>query len=394
MGVAPFPWAGLARVSTREPSAIAVARRRFASLDAASVALRLGELTGHGVGVDARRRAVVEIGQVDLGARGAVVVLEGDGCVVAVEVESELALAVIGVLAGGRTLARVARGRAIGPELAGALAGVVQHLARACGAEGLAIVAVGASTGEVRARLGLDAVLVCDVTVRLGALRSRARVAVATGAFGVELGVRASARATLVALGDTPLRVGVVVGAGRASSTLGAFRAGDVLVVDGLSRERCVLAPARSSVGVEAARIEGGRVRLGARRVDLAAAAAPDEDAVEGELRPRLGRDPNQEGAVSEPSDGVGETVEMPAVGDDGPLAEALAEAPLHVRIEAGSVTMPARAWAAMGPGDVVVLDRRIGEPFTVRIGGREVARGELVDVDGALGVRILERVP
>jgi flagellar motor switch/type III secretory pathway protein FliN len=53
---------------------------------------------------------------------------------------------------------------------------------------------------------------------------------------------------------------------------------------------------------------------------------------------------------------------------------------------------MRAREWASLSPGDVVALGRRIGEAVTLRVGGVTVARGELVDLDGEIAVRILGR--
>jgi flagellar motor switch/type III secretory pathway protein FliN len=72
-------------------------------------------------------------------------------------------------------------------------------------------------------------------------------------------------------------------------------------------------------------------------------------------------------------------------------LTEAALEAPLVVRIEIGSVSMTARDWAALRPGDVIESGRRINEPVVLRVAGREVARGELVDVEGEIGVRVRE---
>jgi flagellar motor switch/type III secretory pathway protein FliN len=46
-----------------------------------------------------------------------------------------------------------------------------------------------------------------------------------------------------------------------------------------------------------------------------------------------------------------------------------------------------------MSSGDVVTLGRRVGEAVTLRVGGAVVARGELVVVDGEVGVRIKHRV-
>jgi flagellar motor switch/type III secretory pathway protein FliN len=70
---------------------------------------------------------------------------------------------------------------------------------------------------------------------------------------------------------------------------------------------------------------------------------------------------------------------------------DVLADVPVVVRVEVGSVTLSAREWSALQPGDVVLTGRRIAERVSLRVGGIEVARGELVDVEGELGVRIHE---
>jgi type III secretion protein Q len=72
-------------------------------------------------------------------------------------------------------------------------------------------------------------------------------------------------------------------------------------------------------------------------------------------------------------------------------LADAVLDAPVVVRVEVGSVTLPAREWAALGSGDVIETGVRLGEPVVLRVAGKAIARGELVSVDGELGVRVLE---
>ncbi len=78
---------------------------------------------------------------------------------------------------------------------------------------------------------------------------------------------------------------------------------------------------------------------------------------------------------------------------DTGKTAVALADAPVVVRVEIGAAEMAAREWASLGKGDVISLRKRLGEAVTLRVSGVEVARGELVQIDGEVGVRILERV-
>lgn len=68
-----------------------------------------------------------------------------------------------------------------------------------------------------------------------------------------------------------------------------------------------------------------------------------------------------------------------------------LGQVPVVVRIEVGSVTLSARQWASLRTGDVITTGCAVGRQATLRIGGIEVARGDLVDVQGQLGVRVRE---
>jgi flagellar motor switch/type III secretory pathway protein FliN len=78
-----------------------------------------------------------------------------------------------------------------------------------------------------------------------------------------------------------------------------------------------------------------------------------------------------------------------PSQNDGETLTDVLLETPVVVRVELGAVSMSAREWARLGTGDVIETAQRIAEPVVLRIAGREVGRGELVNVDGQVGVRI-----
>ena len=82
----------------------------------------------------------------------------------------------------------------------------------------------------------------------------------------------------------------------------------------------------------------------------------------------------------------------MPRADGEATTIESLEHAPVVVRVELGTVEMKAREWAELGPGDVIALGRWVGDPAILRVGGVELARGELVQVDGEYGVRILAR--
>ena len=71
------------------------------------------------------------------------------------------------------------------------------------------------------------------------------------------------------------------------------------------------------------------------------------------------------------------------------PVPVVLADAPVVIRIELGSITLTAQQWAQLRTGDVIATGHALGEPASLRTGGIEIAQGELVDVEGELAVRI-----
>ncbi|QQX80545.1 flagellar motor switch protein FliN [Shewanella sp. KX20019] len=64
---------------------------------------------------------------------------------------------------------------------------------------------------------------------------------------------------------------------------------------------------------------------------------------------------------------------------------------PVHVTLELASVEISLGELAKMGEGDVVALDRMVGEPLDIRVNGALLGRGEVVEVNGRYGVRLLE---
>jgi len=78
---------------------------------------------------------------------------------------------------------------------------------------------------------------------------------------------------------------------------------------------------------------------------------------------------------------------------DSPTLVEAVGEVPVVVRVEVGAARMKAREWAMVSPGDVIGLGSKIGAKVTLRVSGAAVAEGDLVDIDGELGVRIRRRL-
>jgi flagellar motor switch/type III secretory pathway protein FliN len=78
----------------------------------------------------------------------------------------------------------------------------------------------------------------------------------------------------------------------------------------------------------------------------------------------------------------------------DAGAQAAVLDTPVVVRLEVGEVTLSARDWLALNTGDVLQTDVPLGEPVALRVAGRVVARGTLVNVEGKLGVRLLAVTP
>ncbi len=73
--------------------------------------------------------------------------------------------------------------------------------------------------------------------------------------------------------------------------------------------------------------------------------------------------------------------------------ADLLNDVPLQLAVELGRVPITAEEIVALKVGQVIDLNRVAGEPVELSVNSRIVARGELVEVDGNLGVRVLSLV-
>ncbi|RMH40582.1 MAG: hypothetical protein D6689_13295 [Deltaproteobacteria bacterium] len=62
----------------------------------------------------------------------------------------------------------------------------------------------------------------------------------------------------------------------------------------------------------------------------------------------------------------------------------------VHVSCQLGTVELSARQVLELSPGQVLPLARPLGGPVDLVVGTRVIGTGELVDVDGELGVRVL----
>lgn len=70
---------------------------------------------------------------------------------------------------------------------------------------------------------------------------------------------------------------------------------------------------------------------------------------------------------------------------------EAVYDIPVKVSAVLGKTTMPVSNLLKLGRGDVVELDRKVGEAIDIYVNNRLVARGEVVVVEDRLGVTMTE---
>lgn len=70
---------------------------------------------------------------------------------------------------------------------------------------------------------------------------------------------------------------------------------------------------------------------------------------------------------------------------------EAVWNVPVKVQVLLGRSRMEIGELMQLKAGDIVELDRRVGEPVDVFVNNRMIARGEVVLIDHALGVTLTE---
>lgn len=71
-------------------------------------------------------------------------------------------------------------------------------------------------------------------------------------------------------------------------------------------------------------------------------------------------------------------------------VLQSMGDAPIELSVELARFEMPLSELAALRPGEVLSTGRAIGERVVLRAGDRSIANGELVEVDGEIGVRLL----
>jgi len=359
--VAPFPWEAIERVSREVVTTLPAVRRALRrAVDAKALAASLGEIIG----------ASVRLGTWDVELRegpdlptlhGAAFVLETSDARwrMGVELERDFAATLVGKLLR-RPVGLLDPSRPVEAAIVGAAAALVTKAARV--SHDTCLVPVG--LGQLRVESG-ERVVCVHLTVLVDDEAYAAKVTFPVpGPTAVD--DVADARAELSHLDLVPITLPLVVAVSSARrAELSSLETGDLwLPGEGWTLRRegeallgrgHLMAPA-SERGIEVELRVEGSLLVGATTT------SPWEEAMH----------------------------EIENEGETKTAAEAVLDAPVVVRVEMGSVTLTAREWAKLSPGDVVALGKRVAEPVVLRVAGVEVARGELVDVEGELGVRIL----
>ena len=375
----PFPFGSLPTISRAELHAAAslkAAATRF--VDVSAVAKVLAELISEPVTIALQRTHVegVEPREADAIAVAFSPSHETDGLrrALLVDVDGALAASLVARALRQRAPRVIDSSRATTPEVAGALAAVLHTtLRRAHAGLPLRVVAAGPAAMLARDLAAMHSnVATAWLSVTIGDEMFAARVTVPIDA----LPPRAALGFVPDAIASVRIAIPLVIATCSSDrATLAALAPGDAFVVPGVQLERTgteltgpvALVPARGERGLAATLIDAGGREEG---------------------RLMLGSGP----LASHPWERSREANGDAMSGETNATLELLEEAAVVVRIELGTVEMTAREWAGLAPGDVVTLGRKLGDPAILRVGGVELARGELVQVDGEYGVRILGR--
>ncbi|MEM9444121.1 MAG: flagellar motor switch protein FliN [Verrucomicrobiota bacterium] len=66
---------------------------------------------------------------------------------------------------------------------------------------------------------------------------------------------------------------------------------------------------------------------------------------------------------------------------------------PVALSVELGRTELQVKELVGLAPGNVVELDRQVNDPVDLYVNGRLIAKGEVVVVDDAIGIKITEVV-
>lgn len=266
--------------------------------------------------------------------------------------------------------------------------------------------AVARTVDEVAAKLGEDElVLVVQANVTVGPHTGMVRLIVPASVMGAADENRGSdqKRARLVSdakanrklLSTVRTWLRAEIGQAEIASTdLAYIRVKDVVLMDALTARpdrgeagTATLRVGRGSSRVEAeVFVEDGQYKARIKDFVIGDPAflrvLPNEEAEAGARHDENFTNPENEMAPDSEGDA------LDANKPEG--SELLADIPLQLAVELARVPVTADEVVALKVGQVIELHRSPGEPVELSVNGKVVARGELVEVEGQLGVRVL----
>ena len=213
------------------------------------------------------------------------------------------------------------------------------------------------------------AALHADIQVHLGRLSS------------VRTWLRAEIAQAEISSGDlASLRVKDVVLVDAFSARPDRGEEGTARLLVGLARKGCLAADVFLENGQYRARITG--LVAGDQSFPRRVPSEADESAEES-----LRESGDEEFTNPEMRNPMSESGALDDRMDSGDL---LGDIPLQISVELARVPVTAEQVVALRVGQVVELRRAPGEPVDLSVNGKVIARGELVEVEGQLGVRVL----
>lgn len=263
---------------------------------------------------------------------------------------------------------------------------------------------------EAVSRLSEDgAVLVVQLRTRLGSQEGMVRLFVPSGVLDVMEPAHAAEQRRAMLQADIREHLGrlssvrtwlraEIAQAEISSRDLASLRVKDVVLVDafsarpdrgedgtarllvGLARKGCLAADVFLENGQYQARITG--LVAGDQSFPRRVPSEADESAAEA-----LGESGDEEFTNPEMRNPLAESGALDDRMDSGDL---LGDIPLQISVELARVPVTADQVVALRVGQVVELRRAPGEPVDLSVNGKVIARGELVEVEGQLGVRVL----
>jgi type III secretion system YscQ/HrcQ family protein len=350
--IAPFPWHTLPRIDRATNGRIRFLRRQLeAAFDRAVIRNALVNLFGSTIEVTAGEPSLAPHPD---STNEMISLRSPDGsAALTIEVEADLAAHSVAHLLG-RSAPSANPNRPLEETLRGAFLAIVLDVAYRA-SKGPVLEYVSSHSFEARDEMGLA--VVCSV--RLDGKPYEARIWFSC--FTHDSTSRC-ARDRLQALTSLPLEVPLVVASAACSAQdLAALEPGDVWISD----DGTWIDPNLVGRGVLAAPNQEWGVAVNVTRERIV---------IEKSRRVLAGDVESSKMGNDDSSDGLSRTA---------------IEVPIVVRIEMGRVTLSAAEWAELDVGDVIETATKLGGPVVLRVAGQQLAEGELVNLDGRIGVRI-----